>query len=159
MVERKRRKKNKVRGERTHSKGGTKNVRGAGNRGGRGNAGANKQKFHSINRVKPRKYRLKPKTRVNAISLGNLDAIIEKLIAKGKVSQEKDFILIDSKSGYSKILSQGNTSQKLLVKINVSKEAAKKIKDAGGKVEFKKKDSEEFDDEDFEVEESEGVEE
>jgi large subunit ribosomal protein L15 len=152
MVERQRRKKNKVRGERTHSKGGTKNNRGAGTRGGRGNAGSNKQKFHTLNRVKPIKYRLKPKTEKIAVSLGTLDSIIERLVEKGKVKEEKGMFVIDENSGYEKILSQGKITKKLLVKINTSKEAAEKIITAGGKIDFKKTN-----DEDFEVDESEGV--
>ena len=86
MTERQRRKKNTVRGERTHGRGGTKNSRGAGVRGGRGNAGSNKQKFHSLNRVKPRKYRLKTQLKIVAISLGELDTRIEKLLGTGKVT-------------------------------------------------------------------------
>jgi large subunit ribosomal protein L15 len=160
MVERKRRKKNKVRGERTHSKGGTKNSRGAGTRGGRGNAGSNKHKFHSLNRVKPIKYRLKTQGKKVVITLGSLSGMIDKLLEKGKVIEENGMIVVGPKSGYTKILSQGNTSRKLLVKIDSSKEAAEKIRDAGGKIEFKRKGSEDdLDDDDFEVDESEGVEE
>ena len=45
MVVRKRRKKNKQRGERTHGHGNTKNKRGAGSRGGVGKAGSHKHKY------------------------------------------------------------------------------------------------------------------
>ena len=45
MPERTRRKKNKLRGNRTHGKGNTKNHRGAGSKGGRGRAGSHKHKF------------------------------------------------------------------------------------------------------------------
>ena len=86
MAERKRRKKNRVRGERTHSKGSTKNKRGAGTRGGRGKAGSNKHKFHSIGRVQPRKYRLKPRAKGRAISVGKLNERIPALLEKGKGS-------------------------------------------------------------------------
>ncbi len=156
MQERKRRKKNKVRGERTHGKGDTKNSRGAGCRGGRGRAGANKGKFASIGRLDPRKYRLKARTKGKAISLGQLNTIIEKLVAKGKIKKEKDSYIIDSKSGFEKILSQGNTDKKLIVRINAAKNAIPKIISAKGKFEFNKKGTESdvnFDDDDFEVEE------
>ena len=45
MTIRKRKKKNKLRGHRTHGKGDTKNHRGAGSRGGVGRAGSHKHKF------------------------------------------------------------------------------------------------------------------
>jgi large subunit ribosomal protein L15 len=140
MIERKRRKKNKVRGERTHGKGDTKNNRGAGCRGGRGRAGSSKGKFASLARLDPRKYRLKPRNKGKSISLGQLNEKIEDLIEKGKVIKQKDTYLIDSKSGYEKILGQGNTDKKLVVKINAVKKAIEKIEKAGGKFEFEKKE-------------------
>src|SRR3989339_648213 len=100
MGDRKRRKKNKLRGQRTMGAGGTKNRRGAGCRGGRGNAGANKHKFHSIGRVKPRKFRLKATPKGCEINLGNLNARIEMLAAKGKVSREGEKFIVDRNSGY-----------------------------------------------------------
>jgi ribosomal protein L15 len=135
MIERKRRKKNKVRGERTHSKGDTKNNRGGGCRGGRGRAGSNKGKFASLGRLDPRKFRLKPKTKGQNISLGNLNDQLEKLVEIRKVVKEQEYYVIDNKSGFEKILSQGIINKKLFVKINASKKAIEKIKTAGGKVE------------------------
>jgi large subunit ribosomal protein L15 len=160
MVERRRRKKNKVRGERTHSKGDTKNNRGAGCRGGRGRAGSSKGKFCSLARLDTRKYRLKPKTKTKSISLGDLDNQIEKLVLKEKIVKDKDAYIIDSKSGFDKILSQGETDKKLIVRINATKKAIAKITKKG-KFEFAKKNFEndeidfEQDDEDFEVDEKE----
>jgi ribosomal protein L15 len=139
MKERKRRKKNKVRGERTHGKGDTKNVRGAGCRGGRGRAGATKGKFASLGRLDPRKYRLKARNKGKSISLGQLNEMIEKLVEKGKVIKEKDSYIIDSNTGYEKILGQGNIDKKLVVRINAAEKAIKKIEEAGGKFEFEKK--------------------
>ena len=161
MVERKRRKKNRVRGERTHSKGGTKNNRGAGTRGGRGRAGSNKHKFHSLGRLDDRKYRLKPKAKGQVISLGELNERLDELLAKGKVSEEKGMIVVGPKSGYEKVLSQGNIDKKVLLKINAVRGAIKKIEDAGGKFDFEKKGQSKEDvfDEEFEAAESEGVEE
>jgi large subunit ribosomal protein L15 len=157
MVERTRRKKNKVRGERTHGQGDTKNNRGAGNRGGRGRAGACKGKFASLGRLDPRKYKLKANPKGRVISLANLDIIIDRLVEKGKVVKEKDSYIIDSDCGYAKILSQGNTDKKLIVRINATEKAIEKIKKAKGKFEFNKKNLEntqtDFDDEDFEVDE------
>jgi len=160
MTERKRRKKNRVRGERTHSKGSTKNQRGAGTRGGRGRAGSNKHKFHSLGRVDKRKYRLKPKGKGKAISLGDLNERIPGLLEKGKATEEKGMVVVGNESGYAKVLAQGNTDKKILLRINASKGAVKKIEQAGGKFEFEKKGGTEegLDDEDFEVAEAEGTE-
>ena len=143
MVERKRRKKNRVRGERTHGMGGTKNNRGAGSRGGRGRAGANKGKFASIGRLDERKCRLKAKPKGKNISLGNLNDLIEKLVEKGKVIKEKEYYVIDGKSGFEKILSQGKIDKKIFVKIKASKKAIEKIIGAKGKVEGNEIDFEE----------------
>jgi len=156
MVERKRRKKNRVRGERTHGQGDTKNNRGGGSRGGRGRAGANKGKLFNIGQHDPRKYRLKSANKGCGIPLGHLDDIIDSLVLKGKVTKEKDNYIVDSKSGYTKILGQGNTTKKIVLKIDATKSAIVKIKAAKGKFEFKKKGTEsdlEFDDE-FEAEET-----
>lgn len=150
MVERKRRKKNKVRGERTHSKGDTKNNRGGGSRGGRGRAGANKGKLFSIGQKDERKYRLKANKKGKSISIGTLNSIVESLVQKGKVMKEKDAFIVDENSGYQKILSQGNITKKIILKIDATKNAIKKIKDAGGKFDFAKKeqsDDIEFDEE------------
>jgi ribosomal protein L15 len=139
MTIRKRRKQNKVRGERTHGEGDTKNNRGGGCRGGRGKAGGNKGKFASIGRFYERKCRLKPKDKGNSITLGQLDVILDRLVAKGKVLKEKEMYIIDENSGYSKVLSQGNTEKEITLKINASVKAIKKIVAAGGKFEFEKK--------------------
>jgi len=138
-ADRKRRKKNKLRGQRTMGAGSTKNRRGAGCRGGRGNAGANKHKFHSIGRLKPRKYRLKADIKSREINLGQLSAKLEMLVMKGKVLREGDKYVVTEKSGYGKVLSEGETDKKIILKINASKSAIKKILAKGGKFEFAKK--------------------
>ncbi len=155
MVERKRRRKNKVRGERTHGQGDTKNNRGGGSRGGRGRAGANKGKLFKIGQHDPRKYRLKSGEKGKSITLGHLNDIIENLVLKGKVTKNKDEYIVDAKSGYAKILGQGNTNKKIVLKIDASKSVVTKIKAAKGKFEFAKKGAiSDLDDDDFEAEES-----
>ena len=158
MVERKRRKKNKVRGERTHGKGDTKNNRGGGNRGGRGRAGATKGKFASLGRLDARKYRLKPNAHGVAITLGHLNDKLDLLVEKGKVTMEGKNYVVTTESGYEKILSQGTTDKKIILKINASKNAIAKIEAAGGKFDFPKKNYEGSDnagDEDIEFEDKE----
>ncbi len=139
FMERKRRKKNKLRGQRTMGAGNTKNRRGGGSRGGRGRAGSGKGKFASLGRLDARKYRLKPAKKLKSISLGMLNDKIDLLLAKGKVSKEGNNYIVDKKSGYGTVLSQGNTDKQIILKINASKSAIKKIISAGGKFEFKKK--------------------
>jgi large subunit ribosomal protein L15 len=141
MGDRRRRKKNKLRGQRTMGAGNTKNRRGAGSRGGRGKAGSNKHKFHSLGRLKERKYRQKAiQAKGEAIQLGKLDLILEQLSSQGKVIKEGEKYVVDKKSGYSKVLSQGEASHKIILKINASAKAISKILKAGGKFEYKKKD-------------------
>ena len=163
MSERFRRKKHKVRGERTHGQGDTKNNRGAGSRGGRGFAGANKHNWNKFNRFKKRDYRFKAYEKGEEISLGKLDLIIDELVAKKKVQKKGDEYIVGKESGFEKVMSEGDTEKKIVLRINASKKAIKKIIDSGGKFEFAKKnftmdDLDQFDS-DFEVEEAEGVEE
>ncbi|MBT4870612.1 MAG: 50S ribosomal protein L15 [Candidatus Diapherotrites archaeon] len=153
MTERKRRKKNRVRGERTHSKGDTKNNRGGGNRGGRGRAGATKGKFASLGRLDPKKYRLKPNAHGDAITLGNLDAMLDTLVAKNKVNMDGKKYVVTINSGYEKVLSQGTTTKAIVLKINASKKAIEKITAAGGEFDFPKKGMEEATTSTTEVEE------
>jgi large subunit ribosomal protein L15 len=164
MVERKRRKKNKLRGQRTMGAGNTKNRRGAGSRGGRGKSGANKHNFHSIGRVKPALYRLGAEKKGKEITLSRLDLILDDLVSTGRVAKEGDKYIVTKKSGYAKVLSQGEATHKIVLKINASKKTIDKIKKAGGKFEFAKKGFKTDDtvfsgdeaDEDLEFEEAEG---
>jgi len=136
---RKRRKKNKLRGQRTMGAGGTKNRRGAGSRGGRGNAGHRKHKIATFMPLKEKKYRLKAGIKGKEITLENLNKIIDTLVAKGKVTKEGTKYIVDKKSGYEKVLSQGNTEKEIVLKINASISAVKKIIAAGGSFEYEKK--------------------
>jgi len=139
MSDRKRRKKNKLLGQRTRGAGNTKNRRGAGSRGGRGKAGSNKHKFHSVGRLKPIKYRLKSEKKGEAIAVGRLNEMLDILVAKGKAKKEGDKYTVDHKSGFEKILSQGIVTKKIVLRINASAKAIEKIIKAGGKFEYAKK--------------------
>ena len=120
--------------------GGTKNRRGAGCRGGRGNAGANKHKFHSIGRVKPTLYRQKTMSvKGKTVKLGYLDLKLDELVEKGKVTKQGEKYIVDKKSGYSKVLTSGEVTHKIILRINATNGAIKKIIAAGGKFEFAKK--------------------
>jgi len=163
MVERQRRRKNKYRGQRTMGAGNTKNRRGAGCRGGRGAAGTNKHRFHSLGIIKPTLYRQKiTHKKLEAVKLGALDSMLDKLVAKGKATKEGEKYIVDKKSGFGKVLSFGEAKHKIILRINAAKGAIDKIIKAGGKFEYKKKGYENQetslgeDEEDLEFEEVEG---
>lgn len=151
MTVRRRKKKNDVRGERTHGKGNTKNHRGSGSKGGKGRAGSHKHKYSKYLGQFGRFQTLKPKvSKGDAINLYEIEEKAEQLIKK-KLLEEKDGkIIFDGKKlKVIKILGQGEITRALLVKNTmVSKKAREKIIKAGGSVEG---DEENVDDEDFEV--------
>ncbi len=136
MVVRRRKKKNKLRGNRTHGKGNTKNKRGAGCRGGRGRAGSKKHKKMMFLREE-RKKRLKPKRKGLALNLDELTKIVEKALAEGIATKEKGFVVIDGKKlGIEKILGRGEIKEKVkILNAKVSSRAKEKIEAAGGIIE------------------------
>lgn len=140
MVVRRRKKKIKLRGQRTHGKGNTKNRRGAGCRGGRGKAGSHKHKYSKYYLVFGTKRKLKPKRKERAINLDELNKEIEVWVREKKVEKEKGLLIIDGKKlGLEKILSVGNIDEKVLIRnLPVSKKAKEKIEKAGGIVEEEK---------------------
>ncbi len=153
MVVRKRRKKNKVRGNRTHSWGGTKNRRGSGFRGGVGRAGSHKHKFSKYYMDFGVKSTFKPKAKKEAVNLETISGSIEKWVAEGKAKIENGFVVIDGKIlGFGKVLGKGGIKEKIkLENAAASKSAAKKIISAGGSAGAA--DAESAEDEDFEAEE------
>lgn len=132
----------KFRGSRTCGGGTHKNRRGAGSRGGRGNAGVFK---HHVVRTMKRgqrqgKYGFKRPPAVieniNTINVGNLDHISDHLVAEGLAEQKKNAIHIDLAAiGFDKLLGGGKVTKKLIVKADDFSERAKmKLEDAGGKL-------------------------
>lgn len=118
--------------------GNTKNRRGAGSRGGRGKAGARKHKTSTFG-VKSKKYRFKAMPKMKEINLGELNSKLDYLVSKGKVKKEGNKYIVDKKSGYGKVLSRGETEKEIVLKINASIDAVKKIVAAGGSFEYEKK--------------------
>lgn len=153
MVVRERKKKNKLRGQRTHGGGGTKNRRGAGSRGGVGKAGSHKHKFSKYYVDFGVKKTLKAKPRGESISLGVIEENITNWVAKENAQKENDFIVIDGKKlGFYKVLSTGTIKEKIkLINAQASKKAIEKIESVGGKVELNLTEI----DEDFEPEDKE----
>ena len=132
---RKDKKAKKYLGTRSRGAGNTKNRRGAGYKGGKGKAGRWKHKIFSYQELVGAKSRLKPKKKINAISLYDLNEIISKKYAK-----EKEIVL-DFKENkdlkkYDKILGNGNINYKIKVKnVLCSEKAKEKILANGGSVE------------------------
>ena len=131
MVVRKRRKKNKLRGNRTHGKGNTKNKRGKGVKGGRGRAGSKKHKrnYYTFDE----KYKLKPIKKENTITLEKINDLVE-----NKKLPEKDgfFVFDGNEQNTEKVLGRGSLIYKVLFKnVKMSERTKEKITSSGGKVE------------------------
>jgi len=138
----KRTKNSRQRGSHTHGCGSKKKRRGAGNRGGRGNAGTGKkadQKKPSI--WKNKKYFGRHgfkshKKVVKSITLKTIDSHILSWVEKKLITQEQGMYNLNlQKLGYGKVLSNGKLGVK--VKITVEKASPKavaKVKAAGGDI-------------------------
>jgi|ETNmetMinimDraft_2_1059921.scaffolds.fasta_scaffold90526_2 large subunit ribosomal protein L15 len=140
----KRKKNSRQRGSKTHGWGAMKKHRGAGNRGGRGNAGsgkrgdANKPKFWKDKKFQG-KFGFKKKNvkiDVKAINLSYFDDKLDKLLNKKVIIDNKGVYEVDlQKLGYNKLLSSGNVKNKYkITTLLASKKAIEKIESAGGEV-------------------------
>lgn len=138
---RKTRKINKMRGSRSIGGGCSKKRRGAGHKGGKGNAGLGKHHWTWTVKNDPNhfgKYGFKrPQKMTNKIkpvNIGYLDDNSEKLLAKGIATKEGDIIVIDvTDLGYGKVLGKGNLLKPLIIKSPAfSASAEGKIQEAGG---------------------------
>jgi large subunit ribosomal protein L15 len=91
------------------------------------------------------------KTKINTINVGELNELVDKLAKAKQLEKKEDKAFIDlDKLGYQKLLATGKITKPVIVKVTThSKNAAKKIEEAGGQLlsgEEKKaeKESEEF---------------
>ena len=151
MAEKKSRKK---RGTRTHGWGAGKKHRGAGNRGGRGRAGMGKRGQQKktlplaqgkkavgqiANNNKGMPVVLERVKKINVLNLADLQNNMEKWTAEGKAEKTKTGYSVDlEKIGYTKLLSKGEVTFKLNIKINsASAKAKEKLEAAGGKIELR----------------------
>lgn len=128
----KRRKNSRLRGSRTHGWGMAKKHSGAGNRGGRGNAGTGKRADHKKSKILKlygNEYFGKHGFRKHSasqdhttINLYHLSNIKETSIDLGKL-------------GYTKLLGAGKITRKLTITVEVaSQRAIEKVQAAGGKI-------------------------
>ncbi len=127
----KRKKKNRMRGTKTHGHGSKKKWRGAGNRGGRGMAGTGKRadqkktyilRYYGTDYFGKHGFHSIHKRENNVINLDELNKF------------DKEEINL-KELGYTKLLGRGNISKKVKVFIgSASKSAIEKIKEKGGEV-------------------------
>jgi large subunit ribosomal protein L15 len=131
----------KLRGSRSVGGGCTKKRRGAGHRGGRGNAGLNKhhKTWMVINDPKHfGKYGFTRPTKTiqqfKPINLLDIDNNIEKYLADNVAVEEDGQIVLDvTQLGYNKVLAKGSLSTSLVIKSpKFSKGAIEKIEEVGG---------------------------
>jgi len=145
MVVHKRKKKTRQRAHTTHGYGSMKKHRGAGHRGGRGNAGSGKRadsKKPSIKNLNTYfgKHGFKKKNIKTIIQSVNLKTIADNLnnwIHQELVKEEGGVYVIDGqKVGFNKLLSSGKISKKMKITVPfASKKAVEKVQNAGGSVE------------------------
>ncbi len=143
MTVNRRKKCRKLRASRTHGWGSPKKHRGAGSRGGVGNAGAGKKGQQNMTTKHNQGLRIgnygfkKPPATLNnprTINLDDIEKHIEKYVAKSIAKQEKGITQIDAgKLGCDKVLARGRLTKKLKITAKeFSKSAIEKIKKAGG---------------------------
>ena len=135
------RKINKKRGTRTCGYGGAQKHRGAGSRGGRGNAGSGKHKQKKAlmeGRVFGKvgfKRHPSLRTIVKTINLIDIDKQIGKWVDEGKAKKSGSSFSVDlTELGYDKVLGKGKLTHKVDIKAgSFSASAKKKIEESGGK--------------------------
>lgn len=133
----------KGRGSGTHGGGSKKKRRGAGSKGGRGNAGSQKHNKIKESKENPDKFGAEKgfkrpdsvQKNVDTINLKELDHRIDSLLEEGKVEKEDGDIIVDiSDLGYDKLLGSGSITKPLVVKSeNFSEKSKQKLEEAGGK--------------------------
>jgi large subunit ribosomal protein L15 len=156
MTVRRRRKKNTVRGHRTHGQGDTKNRRGAGSRGGRGRAGSHKHKYTKyFGTFGKNKKKVIGKPLGPSINLDQIEQLLPTWIAAEKVSKEGNKIIVDGKKiGFAKILARGQLKSKVVFEnFKASQRAMEKLKESGSVVKGLEEEELETEEEEIPVEE------
>jgi large subunit ribosomal protein L15 len=144
MVVNKRKKNSRHRGSWTHGWGEKKKHRGAGSRGGRGNAGSGKRA--DTNNPTYQKIpgyfgksgfnRPNAEARVLAINVSTLESNLSSLVASGAATKKGSSYVVDlTKTQYGKLLGSGSISTAVEVTVDkASASAVEKISAAKGKV-------------------------
>lgn len=143
MVTYKKKKHRKLMGHTTHGWGSRKKRRGAGSRGGRGNAGSGKRagqkKTNPEARLigQNRGFTSKSRTQEKAINLGYFTKDkVNQLVAQGLAKKEGDHFNINLEDlGYNKLLGTGKVELKLKITVpKCSAQVEEKIKSKGGEI-------------------------
>ena len=140
-----RQKKNKKqRGSHTHGWGAKKKHRGAGHRGGRGNAGTGKRGDANKSKIwDQKKYfgrhgfkKLSPSFKAVPINVSQIQEKLEKYVEQKLIEKKGDSYIIDVKQlGYNTVLGSGKITAKMEITAEkFSAKAEEKILTAGGKV-------------------------
>ncbi len=133
----------KHRASRTYGRG-KKAGRGAGKRGGRGNAGLHKHKYIYTVKYDPKHFGrygfTRPKSPserpLRTINVGQLDEQLEKFVNKGYTKKIGNKIELDlSSAKIDKLLGSGNLVNALIIRVDFASEKAKsKVANAGGEI-------------------------
>ena len=140
MVVRRRKKVVKYRGSITHGGGSRKKRRGAGSRGGRGQAGSGKRAGHKRHGIVLGSRGFLPRRSVASLKAVNLGYFtlsrVDTLLSSGALQKEGSLVVVDLASlGYQKLLGTGTITGKFKFKVaSCSARAQEKIKAAGGEV-------------------------
>lgn len=131
----------KYRGSKTHGCGSMKKRRGAGNRGGRGNAGIGKKgKGNKPTTWKARKLlgRVGFRTAKPAPAIGVqfLETHLDTFVKKGFATEEQGTYTVDlRKAGYDKLIGNGSITKPMKIIVEqASQTASEKVKNAGGDI-------------------------
>ena len=139
----KKRKSSKRRGDREVGRG-RKKGRGAGLRGGRGNAGKHKHKrVHYVKLGQEFGYNNygfkipdEAQNLVNAVNVSELDSVLPRLVEIGEARKEGDVYVVDlTAMGIDKLLGSGQVRSKVQVTVETATPSAKaKVEAAGGTI-------------------------
>ena len=145
-----RRRTEKYRGSRTHGRG-KKGGRGAGLRGGKGNAGLHKHKHTYMVKYDPYHFGRHGFKRHKSlhedketINVGAIQSGISKYLDEGIAKKEGGTIVLDlTQSKHSKLLGGGNIKIPVTIRVHeATAKARQKVEAAGGKVEAEEKSDE-----------------
>ena len=131
-------KRSKFRGTRTGGGGTHKNRRGAGNRGGRGQAGwrdHNFTRFYLLGKTEGKHgFVCKTSVTYEVLDIGDIDQMVPDLLARGIATQNGDVIILDAAQiGVEKVLGGGRVTHKLEITAeSFSERAVAKVQEQGG---------------------------
>jgi len=132
----------KFRGHRTHGRG-YKSGRGAGIRGGKGNAGLHKHKFMAMNKYAPMHFgrhgfKRPPETKaeISTINLCDIEERFEELLSAGNIKEQDGVYVVNLREmGIDKLLGSGKPTRKYRIIVDMcSEKAIERIKEAGGEI-------------------------